>query len=220
MTAPVRECGAGPGTLAVAPPERLAVKLYVADPETFDRQRPIEIFHRWIQEDAIPGLPIDVHDYTHMPDGPGVLLVTHEGHLRTDETDRRIGLEYEWKRRGKGTLGQRVLKTLTRTLDAAARLEAETADDRPIRFDPRELRLRFTDRLAVPTTDEAFGEVRSSLAEVLSGVYPGAALTLGRAGGSRAPLTVRITAKGGNDPDLSTMAERVRQALAAGPDAS
>ncbi len=36
----------------------------------------IPLFHRWIQEQAIDGhLLIDVHDYSHIQQGPGILLV-------------------------------------------------------------------------------------------------------------------------------------------------
>ncbi|MEC9298045.1 MAG: hypothetical protein VYA38_01995, partial [Gemmatimonadota bacterium] len=85
------------GSRVVAAPQRLGVKVFVEDQDTFDRARMIEVFHRWIQENRIPGTLIDVHDYTHVPDGPGVLLVAHEWHLRTDEAGGRIGLEYELK---------------------------------------------------------------------------------------------------------------------------
>ena len=37
------------------------------------------MFHRWIQTRAVDGLLIDVADYTHLKDGPQVLLAGHEG---------------------------------------------------------------------------------------------------------------------------------------------
>ena len=84
----------------VSEPQRVGVKVFIEDQETFDRARMIEVFHRWIQENCLPGTLIDVHDYTHVPGGPGVLLVAHEWHLRTDEAGGRIGFEFESKREG------------------------------------------------------------------------------------------------------------------------
>ena len=61
------------------------------------------LLHRWIQ---IAGsgcgkwtIAIDVADYTHLPDGPSVLLVGHEGNYALDCRDGRQGLYYYRKRR-------------------------------------------------------------------------------------------------------------------------
>ena len=39
----------------VSEPQRVGVKVFVEDQEAFDRARMIEVFHRWIQEDRLPG---------------------------------------------------------------------------------------------------------------------------------------------------------------------
>ncbi|MEE3185869.1 MAG: hypothetical protein VX310_08895, partial [Gemmatimonadota bacterium] len=122
------------GSRVVAAPQRLGVKVFVEDQDAFDRARMIEVFHRWIQENRIPGTLIDVHDYTHVPDGPGVLLVAHEWHLRTDEAGGRIGLEYELKREGSGTLDERLREAIVGVFAAAAALQQDTATDNPVRF--------------------------------------------------------------------------------------
>ena len=49
-------------SLVVSEPQRIGVKVYVEDQETFDRARMIEVFHRWIQENRVSGTLIDVHD--------------------------------------------------------------------------------------------------------------------------------------------------------------
>jgi len=41
-------------------------------------ERAIPVFHRWIQERSLDELMVDVADYTHVPDGPGVVLVCHD----------------------------------------------------------------------------------------------------------------------------------------------
>ena len=54
---------------------RVAVTFPVAG-ETLDVDAAISVFHRWIREGcALEGLLIDVADYRHVPDGPGVLLI-------------------------------------------------------------------------------------------------------------------------------------------------
>ena len=115
-------------SLAVSEPQRVGVKIFVEDQEAFDRARMIDVFHRWIQEDRLPGILIDVHDYTHVPEGPGVLLIAHEWHLRTDEAGSRIGFEYELKREASGTLAERLRDSIVSVLAAAAALEQDTAE--------------------------------------------------------------------------------------------
>ena len=48
----------------------------------------IPVFHRWIQKQTVSGhLLIDVHDYSHIHQGPGILLVGHEGNFSIDLAD-------------------------------------------------------------------------------------------------------------------------------------
>jgi hypothetical protein len=55
----------------------------------------IPVFHGWIQRQVLPGhLLIDVHDYSHVHHGPGILLVAHEANLSVDEAEGRRGLVY------------------------------------------------------------------------------------------------------------------------------
>jgi hypothetical protein len=55
----------------------------------------IPVFHSWIQQQALPGhMLLDVHDYSHVHHGPGILLVTHEANLSIDEAEGRRGLVY------------------------------------------------------------------------------------------------------------------------------
>lgn len=180
----------------VSEPQRVGVKVFVEDQESFDQARMIEVFHRWIQEDRLPGTLIDVHDYTHVPGGPRVLLVAHRWHLRTDEAGGRIGFEYELKRGWSGTLAERLREAIVGVLEAAAALEHDTAGENPVRFATREMAFRFTDRLAVPATDAAFDVVTGELHEVLADVYGGVPVEFVRVGHTRGPLTLHMRVSG------------------------
>ncbi len=180
-------------------PQRLGVKLFLQDQEMFDRDRMIELFHRWIQEDRLPGTLIDVHDYTHVPGGPGVLLVAHEWHLRTDEAGGRIGLEYELKREGTGTVAERLRGAVLSLLEAGAALEQDTSENNPVRLGVGEMIFRFSDRLAVPATDAAFDEITNELENLFSDIYGDTQFEFERVGHERGPLTIH--AKGLGDGD-------------------
>ncbi len=197
---------------AVSAPQRVGVKVFVEDQEAFDRARMIDVFHRWIQEDRLPGTLVDVHDYTHVPEGPGVLLIAHEWHLRTDEAGGRIGLEYELKREGSGTLAERLREAIVSVLEAAAALEQDTAGENPVRFATREMAFRFTDRLAVPPTEAAFDEVTGELDNVLTGLYGGVPIEFERVGHARGPLRLHMRVVGEGKWSLDELVSGARSA--------
>lgn len=58
-------------------PHRLVVRFRLASPPA-DLSPAIDVFHRCIQRGLVEGLVLDVADYRHVPDGPGVLLVGHD----------------------------------------------------------------------------------------------------------------------------------------------
>ena len=197
---------------AVSAPQRVGVKVFVEDQEAFDRARMIDVFHRWIQEDRLTGTLVDVHDYTHVPEGPGVLLIAHEWHLRTDEAGGRIGLEYELKREGSGTLAERLREGIVSVLEAAAALEQDTAGENPVRFATREMAFRFTDRLAVQPTEAAFDEVTGELDDVLAGLYGGVPIEFERVGHARGPLTLHMRVIGEGEWSLDELVSGARSA--------
>lgn len=58
-------------------PQRLSVRFPVTDPPG-DLEAAIRVFHRVLQRGLAEGLTLDVADYRHVPQGPGVLLVGHD----------------------------------------------------------------------------------------------------------------------------------------------
>ena len=194
-------------------PQRVGVKVFVEDQEAFDRARMIEVFHRWIQEDRLTGTLVDVHDYTHVREGPGVLLVAHEWHLRTDEAGGRIGLEYEMKREASGSLAERLREAIVGVLEAATAVEQDTAGDNPVRFATREMVFRFTDRLAVPATEAAFEEVTGELEDLLADFYGRVPIEFERVGHARGPLTLHMTVVGDGEWSLEELVSGARSTV-------
>src|SRR2546427_3757729 len=74
---------------------RLGIKFFSVAGQPIEPTEFIPIFHEWIQKQTIDNhLLIDVHNYSHIHDGPGILLVAHEGNFSTETADDRIGLLY------------------------------------------------------------------------------------------------------------------------------
>jgi hypothetical protein len=71
---------------------RLELKLF-AEPNGVPEARDlVPVFHGWIRDRRIPHeLLIDVADYSHVHQGPGVILVGHRAMYGIDRTDGRPG---------------------------------------------------------------------------------------------------------------------------------
>jgi hypothetical protein len=147
---------------------RLGIKFFVADPTSINLEDFIPVFHGWIQRQALKGhLMIDVHDYSHMQNGPGILLVAHEGNLSIDMSDGRPGLYY-YRKTPTPLSAVGHMATVFRTgLDACRLLEK----DAKVQFKMDELLVIANDRLEAPNTEETFAELQPVLQDALQEVF-------------------------------------------------
>lgn len=161
--------------------QRLSVKLF-AEPNS-DVKPPefVPIFHSWIRNQKIKDhLLIDVADYKHVPEGPGILLVAHEGNYATDESEGELGLLYQRKRFLEGSLTERLNTALKATLQAVELLEQEPDLRERIRFDRNRFLVISNDRLNLPNTEQSHEFMHSSLSEVATGFFGHDRFTLTR----------------------------------------
>lgn len=114
----------------------------------------VEVFQRWIQQEACPELLIDVADYSHLPAGPGIILVGHEANYSLDFAENRPGLLYNRKAPLSGQTAEKIRQAWQAALWACRRLEQEPLLGGRLRFHYQEVELIFNDRLLVPN-DEA-----------------------------------------------------------------
>lgn len=164
----------------------------------------VPVFHAWIREHALEDeVMIDVADYAHVVDGPGVLLVCHEGHYVIERRGGVWALVYNRKRGGVGDAFADRVRVPLRRLARAATLLASDPTLGKLRFRTDELVLRVYDRLHAPNTDETLAGVRDGLEQVLGSVY-GGAVRLDREGQEREVFTVRV--RGSSSPGLEAFA--------------
>jgi hypothetical protein len=171
---------------------RIAVKFFLAEPAGAQLREIVPVFHRWIQTSAIRGTLIDVADYAHLPQSPGVVLVAHEATLMLDETEGPRGLLYVRKTPLPGSLAER-FKTLFRdALQACDALEQEG-----LRFRTDEAWVLSNDRLAAPNDDATFAALKPALAEAAKAAWGKDLELLRDVRDPRTRLTVRLKAPGG-----------------------
>jgi hypothetical protein len=157
---------------------RVGIKFFAADPAAVRLEDFIPIFHGWIQKQSLAGhLLIDIHDYSHMYQGPGILLVAHEGNFSIDMSDGRPGLFY-YRKTPTSLSPVEHLITIFRSALHARRLVEEDAG---IRFSPGELLVVANDRLGAANNEQAFLALRPVLTEALQRVFEKSDFRLTRA---------------------------------------
>ena len=186
--------------------QRCGLKVFFAPGAEPDVRAFIPIFHRWIQTNAVDGLLIDVADYTHLTDGPAVLLAGHEGNYAIDRTDGRPGLCYYRKQPAAGPLADR-LALIGRTLLAAAvRLESDAAGA-GCRFAGSEIQFIANDRLLAPPAAATVAALRPHLAAFLRTLFRDDAEDVPEPTEMRD--RIRLSLRSRRDTSLSELLERL-----------
>jgi hypothetical protein len=136
---------------------RLGVKFFVTDPQAVKVEEFIPVFHRWIQTNLIEDhLLIDVADYAHVPDGPGVLLIAHQANFGMDLNAGLPGLYYYRKRPEAGSFEERLKATIDNARNICSLIMNEEQFAGKIVFDPNRLLVRVNDRLLAPNDAATF----------------------------------------------------------------
>ncbi len=147
--------------------QHVNVKIFVDGEMTVDWESFIVVFHRWVAEQAMDEMLIDVADYRHVPNGPGVVLVGHEADYAMDNTGGRAGLRYNCKVARENSNEDRVRHALAAAAGACLLLEAEFAD---LRFSRHEFELTINDRALAPNNNQTLEACGSELPKLLQNV--------------------------------------------------
>jgi hypothetical protein len=195
-------------------PQRISAKFFINEPDAVDLPAFIPVFHNWIREQKVDGVPIDVADYKHVKEGPGVLLIGHEGDYALDLGHGRPGLLYSYKREWQSeTLAGRLQAVLHRLLRGAQLVETEASLDGRITFGTDELQLTFLDRLRTPNTPETLAAVGHEVEAALAAVYGDLAASVERVEtDERRPFSLQVQIP--EAPAVNTLLNRLNQQLA------
>jgi hypothetical protein len=174
--------------------QQLSVKLFARDPAAVDLAGFIPIFHRWIQESRLAGrLLIDVADYRHVPNGPGVVLIAHEAHYALDAEHGPLGLQCARRRDEPGPLEEKLVEAFRDTLAACRYLEEDPA--RPISFDTDRVRVAILSR-RFASGPEAWEEARPALEAFAARLHADVPVRIEPGSDARAPFAVDMYAPG------------------------
>ena len=189
--------------------QRISIKLYLDRDQPLDVRELIPVFHRWIQTRLLDDLMmIDVADYSHVQDGPGVMLIAHEAQIALDGGDGRQGLLYCHKRRLTGDPAQRVRRVLVNTLRACRLLERDPVLGGAT-FATDAMMIRIDDRLVAPSGGAMPAELTAAIETVAGELYDGQC-TLEHQAPPKVAQQMLVTAK--DAPDVAALLERAEAA--------
>jgi rhodanese-related sulfurtransferase len=152
-------------------PQRLSVKFFASpNPGSgTDLGAFIPLFHKFIQNGSVEGTLIDVADYAHVPEGPGVILIGHEVDYGLDLRDGRTGLLVTRKHCGGHSVDELTEQALRMALGALVAIEADGSSG--LSFATDKVELHVTDRLLAPNDPESFSAAEQAARPVGEKVF-------------------------------------------------
>jgi hypothetical protein len=172
------------------PIQHVTVKVFAHEPASIDLGAAIPIFHSWIQNHVCPEMLIDVADYRHVPNGPGVMLIGHEANYSLDMTKGRLGLLYYRKQPG-GDAQENLRQAYDAAMAACARLEQEPAFAGKLKFNS-ECEFSINDRLLAPNREETYQALKPELDRFFAGIWGPASYSMERRGEPRELFRVGV----------------------------
>jgi len=179
--------------------QHINVKFFIENDEAVNLADYAAVFNSWIQKHTLQELLVDVADYLHVHNGPGIMLIGHEADYSLDQRAGRLGLLYNRKEQLPGTTQEKLAQAIRATLNAAQLLEKENS----LKFNGSEAQLMVNDRLLVPNTVKSFEALEPDLKEFFDRLYNGHDYSLTHQADPRERFTVNIKTE--SQFDLGTL---------------
>ena len=152
--------------------QKFGIKLFFNTNGSFNSKDFIPVFHNWIQDKVVSDhILIDVADYSHIPDGPGVMLIAHEGHFSLDQENRQPGMMYMRRSELEGDFKERFIHVLSTTIQAANRLR-DNKIIKEVDFIHNSFRFITNDRRIAENTFENQNLYKDEVQKALAELYP------------------------------------------------
>lgn len=177
--------------------QHVNIKIYLENPENVKLADFAAVFNTWIQKQRLEELLIDVADYLHVHNGPGIMLIGHEADYSLDNRAGRLGLLYNRKQQLEGTTEEKLAQAVRAALNAAQILEKENG----LKFNGSEAQIIVNDRLLVPNTAQTFAALEAGFKSFFDQLYNGAEYSLSHNDDRRERFTVNVKTESKFDVD-------------------
>ena len=174
-------------------PIRLTIEFAAAKPAG-RLEDAIALFHRFMQRGLVEGLLIDVADYRHVPQGPGVLLVGHDVDYGVTEN----GFSVFRKRQTGVSAVDQFRAALRMGLQALHAIEADGGFEAS--FEAGRFRVAVVDRLQAENSEAGAVAIEAALAPVIREVFgEDTAIERAHVGDARSAVALSVEATGAVD---------------------
>ena len=178
--------------------QKIEIKFFAVEREAVPLAVFIDLFHGWIQ--ASDGVYHDVVDYSHMHQGPGVVLVAPDFNVSVDETGGRRGFLFSQKTLLEGSNQERLTRVFQNALENCRHLQTEPALQGKIEFRFDEFEITLNDRLLAPNGAESYGALTAEIKPFVNRIFGGAPASLQQESDARRRVRLRIQAMAPVDP--------------------
>lgn len=179
--------------------QHINIKFFIENPESVNLSEYLAVFNTWIQRHVTEELLIDVADYLHVHNGPGLILIGHEADYSLDNRAGRLGLLYNRKGQLEGTTQEKLAQAARAVLTAARLLEKENG----LKFNAQAAQIIINDRLIAPNTTETFASLEPDMRTFFDKLYNGTDYTITNNADPRERFTVNV--KAANNFDVETL---------------
>lgn len=168
-------------------PARVSVRFPTSNPPG-DLEPAIAVFHRFIQRGLVEGLILDVADYRHVPQGPGVMLIGHDVDYGINPDEFTVIR----KRSGDDPAATQLRDALRMALGAMDAVEDDGELD--VTFDRSRFTIAAIDR-RLGTPDEVQAALRVEIEPLITELYgPDAKVSVTDTDGAHRTPTLQVEA--------------------------
>ena len=153
----------------------------------------VPVFHRWIRENVLAEFLIDVADYGHVFNGPGMMLLGHDADYSLDHGAGIYGLLYNRKSVVEGSNADRFRAAIKSASNACLLLEQEFAEPNPLKFSRTTFDVIINDRAIAPNTEKTLAAFLPEFEAFLKVEFDGCSFQINRDSEPRRRFRVTIT---------------------------
>jgi hypothetical protein len=154
--------------------QHINLKFFIENGASLNLESFHGVFNKWIQKGLTDDLLVDVAEYLHVHNGPGIMLIGHSANYSLDQTAGRLGLLYNRKEQVEGTNQQKLIQAARAALSVMQILEKENR----VRFIGNEVQIIINDRLLAPNTAETYAALKDDLEAFFGTLFKGSDVIL------------------------------------------
>ncbi len=186
--------------------QRIDLKVFADAPPDLNLDPFLAIFGRWRHDAENPAQWVDLADYAHMLDGPGVIIVGKQGNFGVNLYEPGPGLLYVGKKDYQGPNDHRILEVFRRHLALATALLAEPDYPPELKVQSGSWELAINDRLNFPNHAGTDQLLRPAIESALNKLFGAGGYRLARVEDAQRRYGYSIRAEAA--PELSELLEK------------